>query len=185
MAVAVTVDVPGGTEQQYQQITAKIFPDGKLPEGWLVHLAGPTENGWRVAGGQCRALTGGVRGLRPRAAPARRAAGRGPAATDHVLPRPHTDPDLNQHRHPRCRLTAGTPTSASAGSRRPVSCGPHARIASKGTAVSSPLHLDVFVVPNKPIAALIPPMGKGEATWPPTSNSLISGERDAVLIDTP
>jgi len=48
MAVAVTVDVPGGTEQQYQQITAKIFPDGKLPEGWLVHLAGPTDNGWRV-----------------------------------------------------------------------------------------------------------------------------------------
>jgi hypothetical protein len=48
MAVAVTIDVPGGTEQQYQQITAKIFPDGKLPEGWLVHLAGPTENGWRV-----------------------------------------------------------------------------------------------------------------------------------------
>ena len=28
-------------------------------------------------------------------------------------------------------------------------------------------------------------MGKGEATWPPTAVSLISGERDAVLIDTP
>ena len=42
MAVAVTVDVPG-TEQQYQQITAKIFPDGKLPEGWLLHLAGHLE----------------------------------------------------------------------------------------------------------------------------------------------
>jgi len=28
-------------------------------------------------------------------------------------------------------------------------------------------------------------MGKGEATWRATSNSLISGERDAVLIDTP
>ena len=51
--------------------------------------------------------------------------------------------------------------------------------------MSSPLYLDVFVVPYKPIAALIPPMGKGEATWPATSNSLISGERDAVLIDTP
>jgi hypothetical protein len=51
--------------------------------------------------------------------------------------------------------------------------------------VSSPLHLDVFRRPNKPIAAPVPPMGKGEATWRATSNSLISGERDAVLIDTP
>jgi glyoxylase-like metal-dependent hydrolase (beta-lactamase superfamily II) len=49
--------------------------------------------------------------------------------------------------------------------------------------MASPLHLDVFVVPYKPIVALIPPMGEGEATWPATSVSLISGERDAVLID--
>jgi hypothetical protein len=39
---------PGGTERQYEQIVATVFPDGKLPEGWLVHLAGPTETGWRV-----------------------------------------------------------------------------------------------------------------------------------------
>jgi glyoxylase-like metal-dependent hydrolase (beta-lactamase superfamily II) len=49
--------------------------------------------------------------------------------------------------------------------------------------MSSPLHLDVFVVPYKPIVGLIAPMGEGEATWPATSVSLISGERDAVLID--
>jgi glyoxylase-like metal-dependent hydrolase (beta-lactamase superfamily II) len=49
--------------------------------------------------------------------------------------------------------------------------------------MSSPLHLDVFVVPYKPIVGLIPPMGEGEATWPATSVSLISGEHDAVLID--
>jgi glyoxylase-like metal-dependent hydrolase (beta-lactamase superfamily II) len=49
--------------------------------------------------------------------------------------------------------------------------------------MSSPLHLDVFVVPYKPIVALIPPMGEGEATWPASSVSLISGEHDAVLID--
>jgi hypothetical protein len=52
MAVAVTVDIPGGTEQGYEQgyeqVVATVFPDGKLPEGWLVHVAGPTENGWRV-----------------------------------------------------------------------------------------------------------------------------------------
>jgi glyoxylase-like metal-dependent hydrolase (beta-lactamase superfamily II) len=47
----------------------------------------------------------------------------------------------------------------------------------------SPLHLDVFVVPYKPIVGLVPPMGEGAATWPATSVSLISGERDAVLID--
>lgn len=51
--------------------------------------------------------------------------------------------------------------------------------------MSSPLNLDVFVVPYKPIIAQAPAMGKGEATWPPRSMSLISGERDAVLVDTP
>ncbi len=49
--------------------------------------------------------------------------------------------------------------------------------------MSSPLHLDLFVSPYKPIVGLIAPMGEGEATWPATSVSLISGERDAVLID--
>ena len=46
MAVAVTVDIPGGTEQRYEQIIATLFSEGKLPEGWQVHLAGPTEDGW-------------------------------------------------------------------------------------------------------------------------------------------
>lgn len=48
MTVAVTIDIPGGNEQFYEQLTAKLFQDGKLPEGWLVHLAGPVESGWRV-----------------------------------------------------------------------------------------------------------------------------------------
>jgi hypothetical protein len=48
MAVAVIVDIPGGTEQGYEQVIATVFPEGKLPEGWLVHIAGPTETGWRV-----------------------------------------------------------------------------------------------------------------------------------------
>jgi hypothetical protein len=48
MAVAVVVDFPDGTEQKYEQVTAKLFPEGKLPEGWLVHIAGPAGNGWRV-----------------------------------------------------------------------------------------------------------------------------------------
>jgi hypothetical protein len=32
--------------------------------------------------------------------------------------------------------------------------------------MSSPLRLDVLVVPYKPIAGLVPPTSKGEATWP-------------------
>jgi glyoxylase-like metal-dependent hydrolase (beta-lactamase superfamily II) len=49
--------------------------------------------------------------------------------------------------------------------------------------MSDALHLDVFVVPYRPIVGQIPPMGEGEATWPATSVSLISGEHDAVLVD--
>jgi hypothetical protein len=48
MAVAVIVDIPGGNAQVYEQLTAKLFAQGKLPEGWLVHLAGPTADGWRI-----------------------------------------------------------------------------------------------------------------------------------------
>jgi len=48
MAVAVTIDIPGGNEQFYEQMVAKLFPEGKLPDGWQVHLAGPTADGWRV-----------------------------------------------------------------------------------------------------------------------------------------
>jgi hypothetical protein len=51
--------------------------------------------------------------------------------------------------------------------------------------MSSPLHLDVFVVPYKPIVGLIPPMGKGEATWPATRASgqlAISGDLPIVRL---
>ena len=46
--VVVIVDIPGGTQRQYEQITAELFPGGKLPNGWALHVAGPTETGWRV-----------------------------------------------------------------------------------------------------------------------------------------
>jgi hypothetical protein len=48
MAVAVIVDTPGGNSQIYDQLIPGLFPDGKLLEGWQVHIAGPTENGWRI-----------------------------------------------------------------------------------------------------------------------------------------
>jgi hypothetical protein len=48
MAVAVVIDVPNGNQQFYDQIVPKLFPEGKLPEGWAMHVAGPTESGWRI-----------------------------------------------------------------------------------------------------------------------------------------
>ncbi|HWD52192.1 MAG TPA: hypothetical protein VG412_07315 [Acidimicrobiales bacterium] len=48
MAVAVQIDIPNWSQRQYQQAAAAILPDGKLPGGWLLHIAGPTKGGWRV-----------------------------------------------------------------------------------------------------------------------------------------
>ena len=48
MAVGVMLTVPGGSEQQYDQIAAAVFPDGKLPDGWEIHISGPVDRGWRV-----------------------------------------------------------------------------------------------------------------------------------------
>jgi hypothetical protein len=48
MAVAVVIDVPGGNQGFYDQIIPNMFPGDKLPEGWQMHMAGPTENGWRI-----------------------------------------------------------------------------------------------------------------------------------------
>ena len=49
--------------------------------------------------------------------------------------------------------------------------------------MSSDLRLDVFVSPYKPIVADVPAMSPGTPTFPASSISLVSGERDAVLID--
>ena len=48
MAVGVIVEVRGGTREQYEEIAATLFPDGRLPDGWVVHIAGPIDGGWRV-----------------------------------------------------------------------------------------------------------------------------------------
>jgi len=48
MAVAVIVDIPSGNQHVYEQLTAKLFQDGKLPDGWQVHRAGPTDVGCRI-----------------------------------------------------------------------------------------------------------------------------------------
>ena len=48
MAAAVVIDVPRGNQQFYGQIIPTLFPDDKLPEGWVMHVAGPTQTGWRI-----------------------------------------------------------------------------------------------------------------------------------------
>jgi hypothetical protein len=48
MVVAVVIDVPNGNQQFYDQIVPRLFPEGKLPQGWQLHIAGPIESGWRI-----------------------------------------------------------------------------------------------------------------------------------------
>ena len=36
MAVAVTIDIRDGTAPLYEQVIAEVFPEGKLPDGWLI-----------------------------------------------------------------------------------------------------------------------------------------------------
>ena len=48
MAIAVMQDFPGGTQQQYDQVTGQLDLGGHTPKGCLFHTAGPMEGGWRV-----------------------------------------------------------------------------------------------------------------------------------------
>jgi glyoxylase-like metal-dependent hydrolase (beta-lactamase superfamily II) len=46
-----------------------------------------------------------------------------------------------------------------------------------------PLRWDVFVTPAVPVVDMDLPPGENQRLWPPISSTLISGERDAVLVD--
>jgi len=48
-----------------------------------------------------------------------------------------------------------------------------------------PLSWDLFLAPSIPAITSDLPPGEKERPWPPISSTLISGERDAVLVDTP
>ncbi len=48
MPVGVVVEIPGGTQEQYESVFNQVHPDGKMPGGHLVHVAGPMEDGWMV-----------------------------------------------------------------------------------------------------------------------------------------
>ena len=41
-------EYPGVTEEQYEAVIAAMNLDGQMPEGSLVHIAGPMEGGWRA-----------------------------------------------------------------------------------------------------------------------------------------
>ena len=47
------------------------------------------------------------------------------------------------------------------------------------------LRWEVFLAPSIPAITSDLPPGEKERPWPPISSTLISGERDAVLVDTP
>jgi hypothetical protein len=49
MAFAVVHQFAGGTEQQYQASIAAVHPgDGSLPKGQVLHVAGPSGDGWVI-----------------------------------------------------------------------------------------------------------------------------------------
>jgi hypothetical protein len=48
MAIAVLQDLPGVTAEQYDQVVMQLGLGNKSPQGNLVHIAGPTEGGWRM-----------------------------------------------------------------------------------------------------------------------------------------
>ena len=48
MAVVVVNEIEGGNQDFYEKVNPKVMPDGKLPDGCQLHIAGPVENGWRV-----------------------------------------------------------------------------------------------------------------------------------------
>ena len=56
---------------------------------------------------------------------------------------------------------------------------------SQHTTQEMALRWDVFLAPSIPAITSDLPPGEKERPWPPISSTLISGERDAVLVDTP
>jgi hypothetical protein len=48
MSVVIVNEIDGGSEELYEKVNPKVMPDGKLPDGCQLHIAGPIENGWRV-----------------------------------------------------------------------------------------------------------------------------------------
>lgn len=48
MAVVVVNDIAGGDQAFYDDVRPRTLPDDQLPDGCRIHIAGPTDDGWRV-----------------------------------------------------------------------------------------------------------------------------------------
>src|SRR5947209_19377590 len=48
MGYVVVHQFPGGTEEQYNASKAAVHPSDGLPDGQLLHLAGPSGDGWTI-----------------------------------------------------------------------------------------------------------------------------------------
>ena len=48
MAIGFIFNNPGQTQEQYDAAVEQLNLAESLPEGWIFHAAGPTEDGWRV-----------------------------------------------------------------------------------------------------------------------------------------
>ena len=48
MAVVVVNEIPQADQGFYDEVNPRVMPDGQLPEGCQVHIAGPSAGGWRV-----------------------------------------------------------------------------------------------------------------------------------------
>ena len=75
------------------------------------------------------------------------------------------------------------PIRAEARSMRGQSAGGPSK--SRHTTQNKSLRWDVFLAPSIPAITSDLPPGEKQRPWPPISSTLISGERDAVLVDTP
>lgn len=48
MSVAIVLDFPGGTKQQYDEVVDRMNLGGRMAPGGLIHTAGTYDGGWRV-----------------------------------------------------------------------------------------------------------------------------------------
>jgi hypothetical protein len=48
MAVVVVGVIPGGNQETYENVSAKVMSGGQLPDGCQLHVAGPVDEGWRI-----------------------------------------------------------------------------------------------------------------------------------------
>ena len=48
MAIVVVGVIPGGNQETYDNVSAKVISGGQLPDGCQLHVAGPVDEGWRI-----------------------------------------------------------------------------------------------------------------------------------------